>query len=113
MLIGLTILITCSKLFNRRPLSFLPDIIYGIIDTGSLVVFVYIGAVLAGILGAILSVVVSDAITDGFGGAIEGKIDEFLHKRRIDTSRTMKTSSIGKFVGCLIGGGLILVLLGY
>jgi glycine cleavage system T protein len=97
--LGLLVLVVSIKLFKKCLYSFLPDIIYGVVDTGSLVVFVYIGTILAGLFGAVVSVVISDAITDGIGGAIEGKIDEFLRKRGIDTSRTLKTSSTGKFAG--------------
>jgi len=83
------------------------------IDTGSLVIFVYIGATLADIFGAVVSAVICDAITDSIGGGFEGKSDELLRNKSIDTSRTLLSSSIGKLSGCLIGGGIVLVFLGY
>ena len=111
--IGLLILFVIKVILNRPIFTFLPDVIYGMVDTGSLVIFVYIGATLADIFGAVVSAVICDAITDSIGGGFEGKIDELLRNKSIDTSRTLLSSSIGKLSGCLIGGGIILVFLGY
>jgi hypothetical protein len=113
LLIGLLSLVIAKIMLNRSIFTFLPDIVYGMVDTGSLVVFIYIGATFAGIFGAVVSAVICDAITDSLGGAFEGKIDELLRKRSIDTTRMLFSSSIGKLSGCLIGGGIVLMLLGY
>ena len=111
--IGLLILFVIKVILNRSIFTFLPDVVYGMVDTGSLVIFVYIGATFADIFGAVVSAVICDAITDSIGGGFEGKIDELLRNKSIDTSRTLLSSSIGKLSGCLIGGGIILVFLGY
>jgi hypothetical protein len=111
--IGFTSLFITKIKLNRPLFAFLPDIVYGIVDTGSLVIFIYIGATLAGIFGAVVSAVICDAITDSLGGAFEGKIDELLRMHSIDTSRMLLSSSIGKLCGCLIGGGIALIFLGY
>ena len=109
-LMFLWIIITITK---RSIYSLLPDIVYGMIDTGSLVIFIYVGAILAGLLGAIVAAVISDAITDSVAGAFEGKIDETLRKKDIDASRTFLSSSLGKMSGCLIGGGIALLFMGF
>ena len=111
--IGLLILFVIKVILNRSIFTFLPDVVYGMVDTGSLVIFVYIGATFANIFGAVVSAVICDAITDSIGGGFEGKIDELLRNKSIDTSRTLLSSSIGKLSGCLIGGGIVLVFLGY
>src|SRR3989338_3689371 len=48
-----------------------PDIIFGVIDNGILVVGAIIGADFAGPLGAVVGASAANAITDGFAGLFE------------------------------------------
>lgn len=88
-----------------------PDLIFGAIDSGLLVVAACIGAAGFGLTGAIIGGVVGDAVTDGIAGFFEGGIAEWLRARGIEESRTTLGSSCGKMAGCLAGSGGVLCVL--
>lgn len=100
-----------GALLARLELSRLvPDIIFGAIDTGLLVVAALLGAARFGVVGAILGGAVGDAITDGIAGFFEGGIAEWLRKHGIEESRTALGSACGKMAGCLLGSGFALTI---
>lgn len=88
-----------------------PDIIFGVIDNGFLVIGALIGADFAGVLGAIIGGAAVNAITDGFAGIFEGWTAEYLRKHKIQEKRTALGSALGKMAGCLFGAGIILIVL--
>src|SRR3989338_7545632 len=53
------------EFFNRKIETVWPDIIFGIIDNGFLVIGALIGAGFAGVIGAIVGGAATNAITDG------------------------------------------------
>ncbi|MBU0984376.1 MAG: hypothetical protein KKA42_10935 [candidate division Zixibacteria bacterium] len=98
-------------LVQRRSLrSAAPDLIFGAIDTGLLVIPALWGGLTFGVAGAIAGGVVGDALTDGIAGFFEGAIARWLRKRGIDESRDPLTTSLGKMTGCLVGAGAVLVI---
>lgn len=100
-----------AALLWRLKLSrLLPDIMFGAIDTGLLVVAALIGAARFGVIGAVVGSAVGDAITDGIAGFFEGGIAEWLRGHGIEESRTAVGSACGKMAGCLLGSGLALTL---
>lgn len=86
----------------------LPDVIFGIMDTGPLTLAALVGATSFGIAGAIIGSVIGDAITDGIAGFFEGSIAEWLRSHGIEESRTALGSACGKMAGCLLGSGAVL-----
>ena len=93
--------------------SIQPDIIFGVIDNGILVVFALIGGKVAGIPGAIVGGAVGNAVTDGIAGIFEGYWAERLRKRNVSDHRTIIGSAIGKMGGCLLGAGGILIIVSF
>lgn len=87
-----------------------PDIVFGIIDNGFLVIGALIGADFAGVLGAIIGGAAVNAITDGLAGIFEGWTAEYLRKHKIKEKRTALGSALGKMVGCLFGAGIIFII---
>ena len=87
-----------------------PDMIFGTIDTGLLVIAALIGAKHFGVIGAVVGGSVGDALTDGIAGFFEGGIAEFLRKHGIEEARTAISSSMGKMAGCLYGSGFVLTI---
>ncbi len=98
------------KIFNRGVKTIWPDIAYGIIDNGLLVVASLIGADFAGIIGVIAGVAAANAITDGFAGLFEGWTAEYIRKHKIKEKRTALSSALGKMAGCFFGAGIVLVI---
>jgi len=96
--------------FKIKIKSIQPDIIFGLIDNGILVIFAIWGGEIAGIAGAIIGGVVGNAITDGIGGMFEGYWAERLRSKNIKEERTILGSAIGKMAGCLFGAGFILII---
>ncbi len=108
-LVGLGFLCLASlSLFRVKVRSVGPDIIFGVIDNGILVIMALVGGEIAGVLGAVIGGVVGNAITDGIAGVFEGFFAERLRKNHINETRTVLSSSVGKMAGCLLGGGFIL-----
>ncbi len=105
-------------LFCLASLSFLkislkslqPDIIFGIIDNGILVVTALFGAHFAGVSGAVVGGVVGNALTDGIAGVFEGYSAEKLRSLEISEQRTVLKSAVGKMAGCLLGAGFVLMV---
>ncbi len=95
-------------LAKRSLKSAVPDLIFGSIDTGLLVIPAFGGGVLFGVAGAITGGVIGDALTDGIAGFFEGGIAQWLRKHGIGESREAVTTALGKMSGCLIGSGLVL-----
>ncbi len=96
------------RFFGRSLQSVWPDIIFGIIDNGFLVIGALIGADLAGVIGAVVGGSAVNAITDGYAGIFEGWAAEFLRKHKIRERRTAVSAAIGKISGCLLGAGIVL-----
>lgn len=112
-LIGLSCLCLLSiKLFKIKIRSIEPDIVFGMIDNGILVILAIVGSKIAGIAGAIIGGVVGNSITDGIGGIFEGYWAEKLRSKNIQEDRMMLGSSVGKMAGCLLGAGIMLILAG-
>ena len=98
------------KISEREIKSTGADIVFGIMDTGPLVIVAMIGAEFAGVLGAIVGSAVGDAITDGFAGVFEGRVAEYLRRHEIEEARTALSSSMGKMSGCLLGAGTMITI---
>ncbi len=99
------------QFFGRSLQSVWPDIVFGIIDNGFLVIGALIGADLAGVIGAVIGGSAVNAITDGYAGIFEGWTAEFLRKRKIKEQRTAVSAAIGKMAGCLLGAGIVLLVI--
>ena len=98
------------QIFGRKLKSVWPDIAFGIIDNGILVIVAIIGADFAGILGAIIGGSTANAVTDGFAGIFEGWTAEYLRKHKIKEKRTALSAAIGKMAGCFFGAGIVLLI---
>ena len=96
--------------FKIKIKSIQPDIIFGLIDNGILVIFAIWGGEIAGVAGAVIGGVVGNAITDGIGGMFEGYWAERLRSKNIKEERTILGSAIGKMAGCLFGAGFVLII---
>lgn len=99
------------KIFGRDVKTVWPDVVFGVIDNGFLVVGAIVGASFAGIIGAIVGGAAVNTLTDGLAGIFEGWTAEYLRKHGIKEKRTALSSAIGKMAGCLFGAGIILVIL--
>ena len=109
--LALTLVPLLGLLFARRSFKgAIPDLIFGSIDTGILVVPALCGGILYGVAGAIAGGVIGDALTDGIAGFFEGSIAKWLREKDIEESREPITTSLGKMAGCLFGAGFILSL---
>lgn len=97
-------------LARRGVAGAVPDMVFGAIDTGMLVVPALLGGMAFGVAGAIAGGVIGDAITDAVAGFFEGGIAEWLRKQGIEESREAVTASLGKMSGSLLGAGLVLTL---
>ncbi|MFH1686441.1 MAG: hypothetical protein ABIE70_02840 [bacterium] len=97
-------------LSGRKLTSSIPDLIFGLIDTGLLVIPAIAGAKYFGTIGAITGGVVGDAITDAVAGFFEGGVARWLREHGILESRDPITASLGKMAGCLVGGGFVMTL---
>lgn len=95
---------------NRGVIGALPDMVFGAIDTGLLVIPALWGGVAFGVAGAIAGGIIGDALTDAIGGFFEGSISEWLRERGIEESREAVTTALGKMSGCLLGAGAVLSL---
>ena len=80
----------------------LPDLAFGIVDNGLLMIGALIGADLGDVFGAVLGAAIGNAISDFCGGYFEGSIAEWLEKRGMEHKATKWKSSIGKFTGCML-----------
>jgi len=103
-LVPLAGLILAKRSFKRA----VPDLIFGGIDTGLLVIPALWGGILFGVPGAIAGGVIGDALTDGIAGFFEGGIAQWLRRRGVEESREALTTALGKMSGCLIGSGAVL-----
>ncbi len=95
-------------LASRKLLSAVPDMVFGAIDTGLLVIPALWGGIAFGVAGAIAGGVIGDALTDAIAGFFEGSISEWLRERGIEESRESITTALGKMSGCLLGAGAVL-----
>lgn len=70
-----------SAVLSRLELrQLIPDVVFGALDTGLLMIAVLAGAGAFGILGAIVGSAIGDAVTDGIAGFFEGGIAEWLRE---------------------------------
>lgn len=97
-------------LAKRRLTGAVPDMVFGAIDTGLLVIPALWGGLAFGVAGAIAGGVIGDALTDAVAGFFEGGIAEWLRERGIEESREAITTALGKMSGCLLGAGMVLSL---
>ncbi len=97
-------------LTGRSLKSAIPDIIFGMLDTGLLTIPALWGGCLFGVAGAIAGSVIGDALTDGIAGFVEGSISTWLRSKGIDESREPVTTAMGKMAGCLLGAGFVLTI---
>jgi hypothetical protein len=108
-ILALSLIPFAGLLLAKRPLKrAVPDLIFGSIDTGLLVIPALGGGVLFGVAGAIAGGVIGDALTDGIAGFFEGSIAQWLRRCGIEESREAVTTALGKMSGCLIGSGLVM-----
>jgi hypothetical protein len=110
-LLGLALVPVAGLLLARRALAHaIPDVVFGALDTGLLVIPALWGGALFGVAGAIAGGIVGDALTDAIAGFFEGGIAEWLRDKGIEESREPVTTALGKMCGCLAGSGLVLSL---
>jgi hypothetical protein len=98
------------RLAGRRFSAAVPDLIFGSLDTGLLVVPALAGGVTFGVVGAIAGSVIGDALTDAVAGFFEGAMAEWLRAHGFEESRETVTTALGKMAGCLLGSGLVLTV---
>ena len=109
LLLGISILLSLL-LFGRNHKSVWPDVLFGMIDNGALVVLALIGASFLGTLGAIVGGAIGNAITDGFAGIFEGHSAKENTRKGIKDERSPVSTAFGKMAGCLIAMGLVLTI---
>jgi hypothetical protein len=110
-ILGLVTLIPIWVGEHFRLESSFSDILFGMTDNGIFIIAAIIGADLAGILGAIVGGAVGNSISDAIGGIFEGEFADWVKKKGVPQERTALNSSIGKLAGCLLGAGLVLLVL--
>ncbi len=98
------------KLFGVSFKSVWPDLVFGLIDNGILVIAAIIGADIAGVFGAIIGGSAANALTDGLAGVFEGWTAHFLRQHNIEEKRTILRSAVGKMSGCFLGAGIVLII---
>ncbi len=98
-------------LSKRKLVSSIPDLIFGSIDTGMLVIPAVLGATHFGVVGAIAGGIIGDSITDAIAGFFEGGISRWLRENGIPESRDPIATALGKMAGCLLGAGIVLTFL--
>jgi hypothetical protein len=109
--LALTVVPILGLLFARRSLrGAVPDLVFGVIDTGLLAAFALGGGVWFGVAGAIAGSAIGDALTDGAAGFFEGSIAQWLRSKGIEEAREPVTTALGKMAGCLFGSGLVLTI---
>jgi hypothetical protein len=109
-ILGLGVLsLVFLKLWNVSLSTVWPDIVFGMIDNGILVIVAEWGGAVAGVTGAIIGGVVGNALTDGIAGLFEGYIAERMRANKISDKRTVLGSAVGKMGGCLLGAGVVLI----
>ena len=75
----------------------MPDIGFGVVDNGLLIIGAVIGADLGGVFGAVLGGALGNAVSDFAGGLLEGWLGN-----RFERTETVMSSSLGKFLGCML-----------
>jgi hypothetical protein len=109
--LGLGLVPIAGLLLAKRHLTgAIPDMAFGALDTGLLVIPALWGGIAFGVAGAIAGGVIGDALTDAVAGFFEGSIAEWLRERGIEESREAVTTALGKMSGCLLGAGMVLSL---
>jgi hypothetical protein len=98
------------KFYKIKIASVYPDMLFGFIDNGVLVIMAVLGGSIAGVAGAIIGGAAGNTITDGLGGLFEGHAAERLRGQKILEERTALSSTLGKMAGCLFGAGIGLIL---
>lgn len=98
------------KIFGIEIKTIWPDVVFGVVDNGFLVVGALVGADVAGIIGAVVGGSAANAITDGFAGIFEGWTAQYLHRHNIKERRTALSSALGKMAGCFFGAGVVLLI---
>ena len=109
-LLALGLIPIVGLLIAKSLLNAIPDIVFGVIDTGMLTIPALWGGIRFGVAGAIAGGVIGDSITDAIAGFFEGGIAEWLQERGIVESREAVTTSLGKMAGCLFGSGVVLTI---
>jgi len=110
-ILALAALPVCGLLLSRRNITgAAPDMVFGSVDTGLLVIPAIFGGAMFGAPGAIAGAVIGDSVTDALAGFFEGGVAQWLRDRGIVESREAVATSLGKMAGCLAGSGLTLTL---
>jgi len=105
------VLLLLMKLFRVKIKAVYSDLTFGFIDESLLVIASTIGGLNAGVVGAIVGGVTGNVIADGISGLFEGNMAERMKKHHIKEDRTAFATMLGKITGCLIGAGIILILI--
>jgi len=82
--------------------ALLPDIVFGVVDNGLLVIGAIIGADVGAVFGAVLGAALGNAISDFIGGYFEGSVAEWLASKGVEHKATKWKASFGKLAGCLV-----------
>ncbi len=104
------LIISSLFLFGRSCKSVFPDVLFGMIDNGALVILALVGASFLGTLGAIVGGALGNVITDGFAGIFEGYQANQNIKQGVKDERSPVSTAFGKMAGCLIAMGLVLTV---
>jgi len=98
------------KITGEKIKECIPEIVFGIFNTGLITAMAIIGFKLEGLLGAVIGVALGDAITEGYSGILEGEIADLMLKWKVKEKIDPLNSSLGKMAGALFGGGIVLLI---
>ncbi|MBT4376491.1 hypothetical protein HOD29_03890 [archaeon] len=112
-ILGIIILFSL-RFFKIEIKTVYPDLVFGAIDNGFLILAAVIGGTYGGVAGAVIGGAAGNTITDGIGGLFEGKVAEKLRRKaKKYQERSSLSTMLGKMIGCLLGaGGAILIMKG-
>ena len=91
--------------------ALLPDLVFGVVDNGLLVIGAIIGADIGDVFGAVLGAALGNAVSDFVGGYFEGSVAEWLARKGIEHKDTKWKSATGKFVGCMLCVPFVLLVI--
>lgn len=87
---------------KRKLANIFPDVVFGLVDNGLLIIGAIIGADLFGILGAVLGAALGNAFSDFIGGFFEGWASEWIQRHNGERKATKWSAAVGKLIGCMI-----------
>ena len=68
--------------------ALLPDLVFGVVDNGLLVIGAIIGADIGAVFGAVLGAALGNAVSDFAGGYCEGSVAEWLASKGVEHKAT-------------------------